>query len=240
MEAVLRQVGPWAVINTTGYVRVDQAESENEACRRENFFAATNVARACAALDIPCVNFSSDLVFDGAKGRPYVEGDPTSPLNCYGRCKAEAETAILELSPRALVVRTSAFFGPWDEYNFVHHVRRTLASGEVLFAQPDEVISPTYVPHLAHTTLDLLIDGEAGVWHLANRGALSWADFARIIAAMNDLDVQLVIDRTSSEMQLPAIRPAYSALTSERGLVMPTLEEGLKRYALESTLAYSK
>ena len=77
------------------------------------------------------------------------------------------------------MVRTSAFFGPWDEYNFVTIALRELAAGRTLVASRDAVVSPTYVLDLVHASLDLLIDGERGIWHLANRGALDWAALAR-------------------------------------------------------------
>ena len=80
---------------------------------------------------------------------------------------------------RALVVRTGAFFGPWDESNFVAGASAPLAAGEPFAAADDLTVSPTYVPDLVHACLDLLIDGERGVWHLANAGAVTWAELAR-------------------------------------------------------------
>ena len=105
---------------------------------------------------------------------PYVESDPVGPLNVYGRTKIEAERRVLALDPAALVVRTSAFFGPSDRANFVTRVLDTLERGETVRAASDAIVSPTYVPDLVNRALDLLIDGAAGVWHLANAGALSW------------------------------------------------------------------
>src|SRR5690606_27804021 len=105
----------------------------------------------------------------------YVESDPVNPLNVYGSSKAEAEKKVLEMLPQSLVIRTSAFFGPWDQYNFVHAVLRTLERNEAFEASTD-IISPTYVPHLVNASLDLLIDEEAGIWHLSNSDALSWYD----------------------------------------------------------------
>ena len=168
---------PWAVINTAGYVRVADAERELERCYRENTEGAVALAKLCARLGIPFVTFSSDLVFDGRLGRAYVETDPPSPACVYGVNKAEAERRVLEIYPDALVVRASAFFGPWDQYNLVYQTLRALASGRETVADVDCTISPTYVPDLVNAALDLLIDGETGIWHLANRGAVSWASW---------------------------------------------------------------
>jgi dTDP-4-dehydrorhamnose reductase len=131
---------------------------------------------------IKLISFSSDLVFDGSKTTAYVEDDVINPLNVYGRSKAEAEKAVLENNSSALIIRTSAFFGPWDEFNFVHYVRKSLSQYERVHVANDVVISPTYVPHLVNATLDLLMDDECGIWHLANNGELTWADLAYEVA----------------------------------------------------------
>ena len=111
------------------------------------------------------MTFSSDLVFDGAQSSPYVENDAVSPLNVYGRSKARSEALVLDRYPDALVVRTSAFFSPWDEHNFVTSALRALRAGQSFPAAQDMTVSPTYVPDLVDACLDLLIDRESG--HLA-------------------------------------------------------------------------
>jgi len=226
----LDEVRPWAVINTAGYVRVDDAEREPERCLRENTEGPALLATGCAARGIPLVTFSSDLVFDGVKGAPYLEDDPTAPLNVYGRSKAEAERRVLEAQPAALVIRTSAFFGPWDEWNFITLVLRELGAGRRFIAAADATVSPTYVPDLVHASLDLLIDGERGVWHLANPGALSWLELARESARRAGLEPAQVEGRATAELGLAAPRPPYSALGSARGMLMPPLDDALDRY----------
>ena len=106
VEAALAEYQPWAVVNAAGYVRVDDAEREPELCRRENAEGPATLAAACAGRNIALVTFSSDLVFDGAARKPYIEGDHPSPLNIYGRSKLEAEERVLAICPSALVVRT--------------------------------------------------------------------------------------------------------------------------------------
>ena len=227
----LDRIQPWAVANAAGWVRVDEAEREQEACLAANAAGAVRLARACRERGLPIVSFSSDLVFDGRLGRAYVESDLPAPLNVYGLSKARAEREILELGGAALVVRTAAFFSPYDPHNFAAHVVRSLIAGEAFEAAHDLVVSPTYVPDLVDATLDLLIDGETGVRHLANRGALSWAEFARGVAAALQLDPDLVRDRHAGEFGWPAKRPKHVPLATERGEVMPPLEEALMRFA---------
>lgn len=230
---VLDALRPWAVVNTAGYVRVDDAESEPDLCRRENTTGAAILAAACASRGVALLTFSSDLVFDGTKRTPYVERDAPAPLNVYGQSKAEAERRVLEAHASALVVRTSAFFGPWDEHNFVTQALRSLVAGRAFPAASDVTISPTYVPDLVQACLDLLIDRERGVWHLANAGALTWAELARMAAKQVGLDVSLVEPRPSDAFKFPARRPAYVALASERGTLLPPLDCALARYAAE-------
>lgn len=228
MQAVERY-RPWAIINAAGYVRVDEAECESERCFRENTVGAANLARACADRNIRCVTFSTDLVFDGSKRSPYVESDEPNPLNVYGVSKLHAEREVLALCAEAMVVRSSAFFGPWDSYNFVNIALRTLARGHEFHAT-DGIVSPTYVPDLVHAVLDLLIDGESGVFHLANQGEITWYELARRAAEFAGVDASRL---RRVALDLPAPRPAYSALASERAWIMPQLEAALARYFQE-------
>jgi dTDP-4-dehydrorhamnose reductase len=130
----------------------------------------------------------------------------------------------------ALVVRTAAFFGPWDDWSFLTRTLTSLALGVPVDAADDLIVSPTYVPDLVHATLDLLIDGERGVWHLANRGECSWAEFARMAARAADLDDTLIRARPHSALGLAARRPRRVPLSSERGWIMPPLEHALAAY----------
>jgi dTDP-4-dehydrorhamnose reductase len=231
VEAALAAHRPWAVINAAGYVRVDDAEHEREACWRENVCAPVVLARACAARGIRLATYSSDLVFDGAAdGRPYDEEDALAPLNVYGASKADAEAQVLAIDPAALVLRTSAFFGPWDEWNFLTIALRELAAGREFHALADVHVSPTYVPHLTQATLDLLVDGERGIWHLANEGAVTWLEFARIGAARAGLDADGVRPQTLEAAALVAPRPRWSVLGSVRGRQLGPVENAICQY----------
>jgi dTDP-4-dehydrorhamnose reductase len=170
------------------------------------------------------------LVFDGARGRPYLETDVVSPLNVYGRTKAEAERRVLALDPASLVIRTSAFFGPWDQFNLLTVALRTIRDGRVYRAASDLTVSPTYLPDLVNVSLDLLIDGAQGMWHLANAGSCTWAEFATIAARAAGVDDHLVEACDSSALGLAAHRPRYSVLGTEHGLLLPTLEHAIARY----------
>lgn len=240
IQAAIDKHKPWAIINTAGYVRVDDAEREFDKCFYDNTRGAENLAIAATQHGLKYISFSSDLVFDGSKNAPYVEDDATSPLNIYGRTKAQAEEAILKVNPDALVIRTSAFFGPWDEYNFAHYVRRNLLNEENISVAKDVTISPTYIPDLVHASLDLLVDDEKGIWHLVNHGELTWADLANEIADRFNLNRKYINPVLNEELNLPAKRPLYSVLTSNRGIMLPKLEDALKRYTEEMKTTFQK
>lgn len=233
VEKALTQYKPWAVVNTAGYVRVDDAENDFERCYRENTVGPAILANACAARGIQLLTFSSDMVFDGNKSSAYVESDQPRPLNVYGNSKRLAEREVLLQQPNALVVRTSAFFSPWDEHNFVYAALRAGQQKQAFQAADDVLISPTYVPDLVNVSLDLLIDEERGVWHLANQGAYTWAQFARLAADMAGLDQSFVLPCSMCAFGLPATRPAYSVLGSQQGSLLPAAEDRLHQCVAE-------
>ncbi|MCP9494055.1 MAG: sugar nucleotide-binding protein [Pyrinomonadaceae bacterium MAG19_C2-C3] len=240
VERMITETKPWAIINTAGFVRVDDAEFESDACFRENTDGAATLAAMCRAHNTRLVTFSSDLVFDGEQTAPYIESDTPRPLNVYGESKLLAERRVLEILPSALVIRTSAFFGLWDEHNFLIHALRHVAKGQT-FAAPDDVrITPTFVPDLVHATLDLLIDGERGIWHLTNSdGDMTWAEFARRAVEAANMDAALIEPRPVATFDFAARRPVNTALASERGFnLLPKLDASIARFLNECEIQW--
>lgn len=233
VAAALEKHQPWALVNAAGYVRVDAAESDAECCYRENTRGPAILADACRRAGVRLVTFSSDLVFSGERNTPYEESDTPRPLNVYGQSKYRAEQRVLEQSPSSLVVRTGAFFGPWDADNFLYHALRTMARGEVFGAAADTTVSPTYVPDLVHACLDLLVDDENGIWHLANDGAITWADLAREVARQSGFDPDLVKGRPFTALGFLAPRPRFSVLGSARARLLSPLGDALQRFMID-------
>ena len=232
VEAAIARFKPWAVVNAAGFVRVDDAQTQPRQWR-ENVLGPAHLARACDGRGVKLLTFSSDQVFDGCIERPYVESDAPNPLNAYGEAKAHAEQRVLQHDPSALVVRTAALFGPWDRHNFLTVGLRAITEGRRWRAASDQVVSPTYVRDVVMCALDLLIDGERGIWHLANQGFASWADLAVMTARRCNLDVTLIDAVHGHELGQVAPRPPRVVLGSERGTVMPTLDDALDRYLAE-------
>ncbi|MFO0847221.1 MAG: family 1 glycosylhydrolase [Gemmataceae bacterium] len=234
VRAALDRVQPWAVVNAAGYVRVDSAERDADRCRRANADGPAVLAAACRSSGVRLVTFSSDLVFDGRAARPYREDDRVAPLSVYGASKAEAERRVLAALPDALVVRTAAFFGPWDGRNFVHQALTALRGGFQFAAADDLTVTPSYLPDLAHAALDLLVDGERGMWHLSNPDAVTWADLARAAAERAGVDPVGVVGRPAAWFGWVAPRPMFSALATARGLTLPPLADSLARFVREA------
>ncbi len=236
VQKVINKLKPWAVINGAGFKGVDKAENNALQCFRENTQGPANLAAACYNANVKFLSFSSNLVFNGKRSKPYLEHHVLNPLGIYGMSKKLAEEKVLQHHPKALMVRTSAFFCPWDENNFVAQVVRALMKEQRFLAPDDQCISPTYVPDLVNACLDLLIDGEFGIWNIANPCEISWADFAIKAADVMGFDSRFVVPLPSIKMNFLAKRPSYSALGSKRGIFLPALEEGLYKFQHEQQL----
>jgi dTDP-4-dehydrorhamnose reductase len=209
---------PELVLHAAAWTAVDAAELDPGAARRVNVDGTRNVV----ALGAPVVYYSSDYVFDGRKGEPYVESDPTNPLGVYARTKLEGEREVRD----GWIVRSSWLFGPTG-HNFVRTMLRLGAERDEVAVVADQRGSPTYVGHLAEATRALL-ELPQGVWHAAADGDCTWAEFAEAIFEEAGLDCR-VRRITTEDFAAPAPRPAYSVLRSERGAPpLPHWRDGLR------------
>jgi dTDP-4-dehydrorhamnose reductase len=207
------------VLHAAAWTDVDGAEAEPQEA------AAVNVGgtRHVAELGAPLVYYSTDYVFDGRKGEPYVESDAPNPLSAYGRTKLYGEGAAGE---QAWIVRSSGLFGPTGT-NFVKTMLDLARERDEVAVVDDQRTAPTYVGHLAAATRELL-ELPFGVWHLAAEGDASWAEFAEAIFEEAGLDTR-VRRISSDELGRPAQRPANAVLRSEKDApVLPHWREGLR------------
>lgn len=231
--AVEKRIGgerPDVVIHCAAWTDVDGAEESEEAAMEVNGTGSGNVAAAAAAAGSSVVYVSSDYVFDGAKGAPYVETDQTAPLSAYGRTKLAGEEATAAANKRHFIVRSSWLFGVGGS-NFVETMLRLAAHhGEVLVVR-DQVGSPTYTWHLAHGLVRLIEGVEFGIHHMAGTGSCSWYDFAREIFDQAKVECK-VLSSTTEMLGRPAPRPAFSALESQRqhAIELPSWQDGLAGY----------
>ena len=221
---------PDIVIHCAAWTDVDGAEASEDAAMAVNGTGAGNVAAAAAAVGAAVVYVSSDYVFDGAKGSPYVETDQPAPLSAYGRTKLAGEEATAAANKRHFIVRSSWLFGIGGG-NFVETMLRLAADhGEVLVVR-DQVGSPTYTWHLAYGIVRLIEGIEFGIHHMAAAGHCSWYEFAREIFEQAKVECK-VLSGTTEMLGRPAPRPALSALESQRehAIRLPSWQDGLAGY----------
>jgi len=230
LERKLDLERPDVVINSAAWTDVDGAEEAEEAAFAANGSGAGNVAAAAAKIGASVVFVSTDYVFDGAKGAPYVESDQPAPLSAYGRTKLAGEEATAAANKRHFIVRSAGLFGIGGG-NFVETMLRLAADhGEVLVVR-DQVGSPTYTWHLAYGIVRLIEGVEFGIHHMAAAGQCSWYEFAREIFEQARVECK-VLSGTTEMLARPAPRPAFSALRSQRehAITLPAWEDGLAGY----------
>jgi dTDP-4-dehydrorhamnose reductase len=221
---------PAVVINCAAWTDVDGAEEAEERAMATNGAGAGNVAAGAAAVEAKVVYVSTDYVFDGSKGSPYVETDQPAPLSAYGRTKLAGEEATAAANKRHFVVRSSWLFGVGGS-NFVESMLQLASDhGEVLVVR-DQVGSPTYTWHLAYGIVRLIEGSAYGIHHMAGAGQCSWYDFAREIFDQAKVECR-VLSATSEMLGRAAPRPPYSALESgrEHAILMPPWQDGLGGY----------
>jgi len=243
VESVLTPWNPEIVLNAAAYNQVDVAESEPQAALLVNALAVRNLALACRQLDARFVHFSTDYVFDGTAGRPYIESDRTHPLGAYGVSKLAGELYAQAYLDAPLIVRTSGVFGPGGLHtargNFVELMLRLARSGQPIRVVEDHVASPTYAPLLAARTIDLVERGQTGVFHIGGGTPTSWFHYAQAIFAVALPGKAVQLHATSErEYRTAARRPKFSALSNAKmerlGIdPMPPLEASLRLYFAE-------
>jgi dTDP-4-dehydrorhamnose reductase len=200
--------GPWSgVINAAAYTDVDRAESEREIAFAVNAAAPTRLATATGRRGTPLIHISTDYVFDGRKGAPYVEEDEVAPINVYGSSKLAGERGVRSGNPRHVIVRTAWVYSPFGK-NFVKTILRLAAERERLTIVADQRGCPTAARDIAQACLDIAMRcaGEParpryGVYHFAGAGEATWFEFAKTI-------VELAADRLGKSPQVIPIGTA--------------------------------
>jgi dTDP-4-dehydrorhamnose reductase len=205
-----RETRPEIVVNCAAFTKVDACESDPRAFE-VNAGGVQILATQCLVHSAQLLQISTDFVFDGSKAAPYLEEDPPAPLSAYGLSKLRGEEAALRV-PAGLVVRASWLFGRGG-WNFVEAIRKQIADGRrTLTVVDDQLGRPTATTDLSEALLALLEQGAVGIYHFANRGAVSWFEFAREIVALSGHPEVEVAPIDSSTLARPARRPACSVL----------------------------
>jgi dTDP-4-dehydrorhamnose reductase len=217
----ISEASPDTVVHTAAFTRVEACEEERDTALRINADGTLNVAEAARKVGARLVYVSTDYVFDGTKGAPYVETDPPNPINCYGETKLLGEQHVAEVVPHHLILRTSWLFGPHGR-NFIDTITDRAAQGESLRVVDDQRGCPTYALHLARGIRRAIGLELEGLIHITNAGDATWYELARHALSLAGIDV--AIEPVSTEaFGARAARPRYSVLASEvaGGLLEP-------------------
>jgi dTDP-4-dehydrorhamnose reductase len=230
VSAAVAAAAPDAVINCAAWTNVDGAEEAECSAHAVNGPGAGHVAAAAARAGAWTVHVSSDYVFDGRKREPYLESDAVGPLSAYGRSKLAGEQAVADAAPDAhTVVRSAWLFGAGGKC-FPKTIQRLASERDQLSIVADQVGCPTFTGHLAPALVSLAVQRPAGLLHVAADDQCSWFEFAQAIVAASGLDCD-VRPIPTEEYPVPATRPAYSVLRSERGAPrLPSWRDGLAEF----------
>lgn len=235
LESVLKVLGalrPKTVINCAAYTDVDACESNIETAMAVNGEGVAHLALACREIGALLVQISTDYIFDGGKGYPYLEDDPCCPLSIYGESKLAGEMNA-PLSPDYLIVRTEWLYGIHGK-NFVETMLKLAAEKDRLAVVDDQTGSPTWTVDLAQAIIALIDKGCRGIYHATNSGSCSWNAFAKAIFEEAGLNVS-VLPMTTTQLNRPARRPLYSILdctklTTDTELELQTWRLALREY----------
>lgn len=226
---VIRSVKPDLIVNPAAYTAVDKAESEPELAMRINGEAPAVMAEEARKLGAGIIHYSTDYVFDGTKKTPYLETDPTCPVNVYGATKLAGEQAIQAAGVPHLILRTSWVYGMRGK-NFLLTVMRLAAERNELRIVGDQFGAPTWCRTIADTTAQLVarldVQGGAveamagplsGIYNLTSSGRTSWHGFTEeIVKHASITGAPKVMPISTQEYPLPARRPHNSELSGAR------------------------
>lgn len=216
VEQLVARTSPDLIINAAAYTAVDRAETEKAAAYRLNSECVASIARAAEQCGARLFHISTDYVFDGTKGSPYVPDDETTPLGIYGLSKRQGEREALAACRECLVVRTAWLYGE-QRSNFVKTMLRLMSVNSEVRVISDQIGSPTYARSLAQGIWSLAHMEGRGILHYTDSGVASWYDFACAIQE-EALNLGLlekavpILPISTSEYPTPARRPSFSIL----------------------------
>lgn len=242
--AAFAALKPEAVVNCAAWTAVDAAEDDEAGAFRANALGPALIARLCAEAQIPLIQISTDYVYDGLKGVPYLETDAPNPLSAYGRTKLAGEWAALAANPQTTVLRTAWVFAPVGK-NFVKTMLAVGATRPELRVVADQFGHPTAAPDLADAIAAVLARVREtgwqaryrGVFHAMASGSTNWHAFAQAVfdaAKPHGGPTPLVHPIATHEYPVKATRPADgrtdgTKLRDTFGVTLPSWQKGLQR-----------
>ncbi|MCJ7782567.1 MAG: dTDP-4-dehydrorhamnose reductase [Desulfobacterales bacterium] len=232
--AKIVKLRPEIVIHIAAYTDVDGCELDKEKAFAVNAEGTKHVALAASKCRAKMVYLSTDYVFDGEKGEPYLESDSPRPLNVYGHSKLKGEQYVQEWVKDSLIIRTQWLYGPFGK-NFVASILQQAREKSALSIVNDQIGSPTYTADLAKAISGLIQFDARGIFHVTNSDLCTWYTFGKAILELSGVNRVRVLPISSKVLGRPAARPSYSVLNcqklkKETGLTMRPWSEALKDY----------
>jgi dTDP-4-dehydrorhamnose reductase len=246
MRSLVRAVSPDVIINAVAYTAVDKAEEQQALANSINALAPGILAEEAERLKATLIHYSTDYVFDGKKGSPYLETDPPNPLNVYGKSKLDGERLVQASGATYLVFRTSWVYSLRRD-SFVGKVLKLARTQPVMRIVDDQISCPTWCRMLAEVTAQVLAAGKEssnrwiherrGLYHLAGLGSVSRFEWARAILENDpkraEQTAKDILPALTADFPTPAKRPLFSALNCDRfietfGFQIPAWRDNLK------------
>lgn len=212
VNRLVQKFKPELIIHAAAYTDVDKAELNPDLAFKVNAVGTQNLALAANKTKTALLYVSTDYVFDGLKGKPYLEFDRPNPASVYGYSKLAGEVYVQTLTNNFYICRTAWLYGRYG-HNFVKTMLHLAEEKRVLKVVADQIGCPTYAHDLAHKLAEIGLSGQFGFYHVVNEGAVSWYNFAKKIFALAQLQVKVEPIKTT-ELSRPAPRPPYSVLNN--------------------------
>lgn len=234
----IEQAEVHAIVNTAAFHQVPNCESQYAKAFEVNAIGVRNLAQISAERDIHLCHISTDYVFDGSKGEPYLESDLPAPLSIYAITKLAGEHALAAYGSNWSVVRSCGLYGEIPTRakggNFVSTMIRLGQERDVVQVVDDEIVCPTYTKDLAHGIGQLLDANGRGLFHITQAESCSWYDFAKVIFEQAKLPARLESTKAAN-FQSVVKRPTYSILNCDHfqqitGHQMPHWKDALERH----------
>ena len=249
LAGTVAQVRPDVIVNAAAYTAVDKAESDIDTAHLINALAPGALAVAANAIGALLVHYSTDYVFDGSGSKPWVETDPTGPLNVYGKTKLEGERLITSQCPRHLIFRTSWVYAARGS-NFAKTMLRLAQERDILNVINDQFGAPTGADLLADVTAHAIRQvlnrpDDVDTYHVAAAGKTTWFEYAKHVLAhvkcaqaAPEIIAKNILPVATSAFPTAAQRPLNSRLNTVKfqqafGLRMPPWQEGVARMLAE-------
>jgi dTDP-4-dehydrorhamnose reductase len=233
VSAVIAKSRPEWIVLSAAYTDVDGCELDPERAMAVNCQGPIHVAKAAREAGSRLLFVSTDYVFDGEQSVPYEANDPRNPISVYGRSKAEAEVAVLEILPESCIARVSWLFGPGGK-SFPDAILANAGKRPEISVVNDQCGCPTYTPDVAKAFTQLIQQNAKGIVHAINRGQGSRFDLAREVVAAAGLPTKVVPTGTENIVKRPARRPKYSVLSSKSlepyGITFSSWEDAVRRF----------